>query len=821
MNNDKISNLEYCLDIQNKIAFDLSLSMPLEIAFSIILKHLTAIEEIEAGAFFYIKPNGTIILEKQINFPEAYQKTKHIYNVFSPESELLLSGKTNLLEINSSNQYFNIYKFLPEAKWMIVSPTRLNGDIVGGLVFVGSKPIKETNLLLKTIENIGYKIGGVIGRIESEKDISEKQKSLENLLQSFHDIIIITNKEGKIIYYNWLLSQKTGYLEEELYSLYIQQLFPEELSFEIKKILNETNNTEKQSHILLYPLLSSNKELIPAETIVSKVVWSGRNMLLWSIRDLKYRKQAEKEINIMRKKAEEASLAKTAFLTNLSFALRIPLSSILGMSELLLKTDLNKNQFNHVNIITRSAEQLMLIANQLLDISKIEKGELFLEDKVFSLKDIVIQVLNQQYFKAYNKGIEIICDYVNYGDDIILKGDALRLSQILQNLIDNAIKFTEKGKVEVNIQPVNFINETIILNFSVKDTGKGMSQETINQILNNCQQKSPISNPTTGDFGLGLIIAYNLIELMGSKLHIESIPAVGSNFYFNLSIKTGNIFELEREKEKQKVVTNFPSTSKISVLVAEDQPFNQIVIQSMLEEWGFDVDVAENGRQVIEKISNKRFDVILMDIYMPEMNGIETTNYIRNNFDKPLCDIPIIAITANAYVEEHQKFIDAGMTDTISKPFKSYLLFNKIINVLGVSKATLADNFKQFSDVEFFSSKEEKLYDLELFKNITKNQKGTMIKMLRVFIEKSTDELNQLIKYTEQQDWEKVSSITHKMKPSFAYLSMKQLENLVQQIHHLAKNKEKTEIIPKLVQNTKNLLEFTIQKLENEITKLS
>ncbi len=820
MNNDKIQNLEYFLEIQNKIASDLSVSMPLEIAFSIILKHLTNVEEIDAGAFFYIKPDGTIFLEKQINFPESFQKSKNIFNIHSLESELLISGKIKLLEVNSSTQLFNIYKFLPEAKWMIVTPTRLNGDIVGGLLFVGSKPIKETNYLLKIIENISYKIGGVIGRIESEKDISEKQKNLEHLLQSFHDMIVITNKEGKIIYFNWLLLEKTGYLEEEVYSLYIQQLYPEELSFEIKKILNETKNNEKQSHFLLYPLLSSNKEIIPAETIVSKVVWSDRNMLLWSIRDLKCRKQAEEEISLARKRAEEASLAKTAFLTNLSYATRIPLSSILGMSELLLKTDLNKNQFNHVNIIIRSAEQLMLIANQLLDISRIEKGELLLEEKVFSLKDIVIQVLNQQYFKAHNKGLEIICDYVNYGDDIILKGDALRFSQILQNLIDNAIKFTDVGKVEIIIQPINYYEEEVELQFIVKDTGRGMSQEMINQILNSCQQKSPVSNPSNGDFGLGLIIAYNLVQIMGSKLHIESTNNIGSTFSFNLTTKTGNIYELEQQNDNRNVITNFHTTSKMSVLVAEDQPFNQIVIQSMLEEWGFDVDVVENGKQVIEKISNKPYNVILMDIYMPVMDGIETTKYIRQNLSQPICNIPIIAITANAYVVEHQKFIEAGMTDTISKPFKSYLLFNKIIQVLGVSKASLNEHFSQHSFIGTYSSK-EKLYDLELLQNLTKNNKGTMVKMLQVFIEKSQDEMTQLITYTEQQDWENVSSITHKMKPSFAYLSMKQLESLVQQIHHLSRNKEKTDVVPKLVQNTKNLLEFIIKKLEDEIKELS
>ncbi len=807
------------LDILNKISYELSYSVPLERAFSIVLNNLMSLEEIDSGAFYNLKPDGTLYLEKCYRFPETLLKCKYLYNNESEETNVLLGGNIQLIEFPNEKDLFHIQKHIEQAKWLIVSPARLNGDIVGGLILVGKKNIQHPSLLLKVIENVSYKIGGVLGRIESDKDITEKQKSLENLLQSFHDIIVITNKDGKIIYFNSLLPEKTGFIEDELYHLDIHQLFPDELAFDVKKILEDKNETK--SNLLLYPLLSSNKELIPAETIVSKVMWSGSSMLLWSIRDLKERKQAEEAIAIAYKRAEDENKAKTAFLTNLSFALRIPLSSILGMSELLIKTDLNKNQFNYLNVITRSAEQLMLIANQLLDISKIEKGELLLEEKNFSLKDVVIQVLNQQYFKAHNKGVEIICDYVSYGDDIVLRGDALRLSQILQNLIDNAIKFTDKGKIEVNIHPLGVYDKSIKIHFSVKDTGKGMSKEMLHHILQNCQLKSPISNPATGDFGLGLIIAYNLIQLMGSTLHIESQIGIGSTMNFELEFKTGSIAEMMLQEQKSPFEIQAPSKEHISVLVAEDQPFNQIVIQSMLEEWGFDVEMVEDGRQVIEKLSNKHFDVVLMDVFMPKMNGIEAAKYIRTQLKKPVCDIPIIAITANAYTEEHRKYIEAGITDTITKPFKSYLLFNKIIHVLGVSKASIENNYKNLIDAEVISSTEQKFYDLELIRNLTKNQKDSMIRMLEVFIEKSASELQQLNEFTDQKDWEKVASITHKMKPSFAYLSMKQLESLVQQIHHLSKSKDQLSVIPKLVQNVNSLLNFVIEQLKEEIKKMS
>ncbi len=177
-------------DILSKISHELSIAMSLETAFSIILNHLTTLDEIDAGAFFYLKPERILVLEKQINFSESYAKAKHHYEPYSAEVDLLLGGKTQKFEFPLVNDFFQLQKHQISASWLIVSPTRLNGDIVGGLIFIGKKTIQNPDLLLKAIENLSYKIGGVIGRIESEKYLSEHQKSFEKLLQSFHNIII-------------------------------------------------------------------------------------------------------------------------------------------------------------------------------------------------------------------------------------------------------------------------------------------------------------------------------------------------------------------------------------------------------------------------------------------------------------------------------------------------------------------------------------------------------------------------------------------------------------------------------------------------------
>ncbi|NSW45531.1 MAG: response regulator [Bacteroidales bacterium] len=810
------NTLAKLFDIQNTIAQDLSVAMPLETAFAIVIKHFTSFENILGGAFYSIQNDGSLMLEKSINFNEEPKKHKHSYASLSPENALVYTGETKFIKLPSDYDYFHIQSFNINATWFILSPVRLNGDIIGALILLGKD---EANpFLLKAVENASYKIGGVIGRIEFENEITEKQQSFERIFQNMHDILIITNKDGKIIYFNQLLPSKTGYLDEELYTLEISQLFPDELAFDIKKLLNEI--ISKESKLILYPLLNSNREIIPAESIVSKVVWNGRNMFLWNIRDLKDRKEAQEAIAIEKKKAEIANNAKTAFLTNLSYSLRIPLSSVLGMTELLLKTDLNKNQFNYLNIITRSAEQLMLIANQLLDISIIEKGEMTLETKTFSLKDTIIQVINQQYYKAYNKGLEIICDYVSYGQDLVLKGDSLRLSQILQNLVDNAVKFTDNGKIELHINPTHYYENGVRIQFVVRDTGRGMTTETVKSILEACKQKSPVARPNNGDFGLGLIIAYNLIALMGGELNISSELHRGTTMSFELLLNIGQIHELQIGQSEDAFSSNTSVREQVRVIVAEDQPFNQMVVKNMLEDFGFKVDCVDNGQQLIDKIINQQYDVILMDIYMPIMDGIAATKYIRTKLNKPVCDTPIIAITANAYINEHQKYLEAGVNDTISKPFKSQLLYSKIMHHIGLAKAqAIKDN--RILEFDISKSNVDKFYNLDLLYNITKNQKNAIIKMLQVFIEKTHIELTQLEEYVLNKDWQNVAGIAHKMKPSLAYLSMKQVEELIQQIYYLSKNNEQTDRIPKLLANAKAILDFVIHQLQEEIKRLS
>ncbi len=517
---------------------------------------------------------------------------------------------------------------------------------------------------------------------------------------------------------------------------------------------------------------------------------------------IKKLKENEERLVKLKQIAENSNKSKSTFLANMSHEFRTPMNSILGMSELLLKTDLTEKQFNFLNIITKSAENLLVIINDILDFSKIESGELVFENISFRLKDTIANVINSTFYRAQQKGIELNCNYLSFGGDgYIIKTDPVRLNQILLNLVDNAVKFTEKGKVEIKIKKIEENDKYIKLNISVEDTGIGIEKAKIESIQTSFTQGDVSTNRKYGGTGLGLTISKHLIEMMGSKLLIRSEKNVGSIFSFEVEFKKGSYTEFVANKEIE-IETNIKLEKNIKILLAEDEAFNQIVVKSMVEYWGFEIEIAENGNKAIELLSKKCFDIILMDIQMPELDGIETTKIIRTQFKEPINKIPIIAVTANAYTDDHQKFHEAGINDIISKPFKSQILFNKIVDLLNTT------SYKKEEPTTEIELDADKIYNLNVVTKISKGDDELLIKMLTVFKEKSAIEIKEMLNAVYEEEWEQVSIIAHKFKPSVAYLGMADIEMKMTNI--VKWGREKTNLI-----KIKMYAEFTNEVLKN------
>lgn len=377
-----------------------------------------------------------------------------------------------------------------------------------------------------------------------------------------------------------------------------------------------------------------------------------------------------------KEKAEESTRLKEAFLANMSHEIRTPMNAIIGFSDLLSKGILADKEKEYVRTIKTAGENLLTIINDILDISKIEAGMMTFEDHSFSVKDIFKSLNVMLMGKAKEKNLELTFKYEEDVPDVLL-GDTTRLTQIIINLVGNAIKFTQKGSVEVNVKVLknnqNNFNENTWLEFSVEDTGIGIPPDKIKNIFERFCQAESHTTRKYGGTGLGLSIAKQLIELQDGNLSVKSTFKEGSIFTFSIPYKKSVEVLLAQDTTEKKYDMEYLST--IDILLVEDNKLNVMLILSLFSEYRLKVQVAENGSVAIDKLKELNFDIVLMDMEMPVMNGYESATFIRKNLKS---NIPIIAMTAHAMAGERERCLSLGMNEYISKPINANVLFEKI-----------------------------------------------------------------------------------------------------------------------------------------------
>ena len=369
-----------------------------------------------------------------------------------------------------------------------------------------------------------------------------------------------------------------------------------------------------------------------------------------------------------RKAAEAASIAKSQFLANMSHELRTPMNAILGMTDLALAEELPAKVYDYLQTARDSADVLLNILNEILDLSRIEAGRLELESTTFSLHKTVEQVIKTLRIRAGDKGLALICSLPAHVPDLLI-GDPLRFRQILINLVDNAIKFTHEGRIAVSAEVRKQTPESVLLEFSVSDSGIGIRPEDQERIFSPFTQADASTTRNYGGTGLGLTISRKLVELMNGHLRVESLPDHGSTFYFTVSLKIPQTTAIE-SSETGKSPYSSARRRALQILLAEDTPTNQKVAQYLLMKRGHIVEIARNGRQALELIAQREYDVILMDVQMPVMDGFQATAAIRALADPAKARLPIIAMTAHALKEDAARCIAAGMDAYVSKPLQ-------------------------------------------------------------------------------------------------------------------------------------------------------
>ncbi len=393
-------------------------------------------------------------------------------------------------------------------------------------------------------------------------------------------------------------------------------------------------------------------------------------------------REKTKELEAQKERAEYSERVKEQFLANMSHEIRTPMNAILGVTRLLLEKEPRQDQLKYLNAIKHASDNLLVIINDILDLSKIEAGKINFERIAFNLRDEIVSVIDTMKVNSDEKHLQL--NYVV--DEKIpnsISGDPYRLSQILINLVGNAIKFTENGSVTIRVTQKADENKTVLLLFEIEDTGIGIAKEKLDYIFDMFTQETSSTTRKFGGSGLGLAICKKLVELQGGTIHVESEPGKGSVFSFKLRYQKSSETAISDTPEKDNTQVR-KSLKDIKILLAEDNEFNQMVAIDTLESAieGVTVDLAKNGKEALEMIQKNNYDIVLMDIQMPEMDGHEATKLIRSSHDNKINAIPIIAMTASVIKAEVDKCFESGMNAFVGKPFSVEELLDKIAKVI-------------------------------------------------------------------------------------------------------------------------------------------
>ncbi len=479
--------------------------------------------------------------------------------------------------------------------------------------------------------------------------------------------------------------------------------------------------------------------------------------------------------------AENAVKAKQQFLSNMSHEIRTPMNAIIGFTKVLLKTDLTGKQKEYLTAIKLSGDSLIVLINDILDLAKVDSGKMVFEKTPFKLYSSISAMLHLFQTKIQEKNLELIKEYdVNIPD--VIAGDPVRLHQIILNLVSNAVKFTNNGKITVGVTMINEDSETATIKFSVADTGIGIPSNKLDRIFENFQQASSGTSRLYGGTGLGLAIVKQLVESQGGTISVKSILDEGSVFSFILKFQKTNA-EVDLEPELLEVDKD---SLNINVLVVEDITLNQLLMRTLLDDFGFQHEIASNGKIAIEKLQSNNFDVVLMDLQMPVMNGFEATEHIRNVLKS---SIPIIALTADVTTVDLAKCKTVGMNDYIAKPVDEKLLYSKIV---GFAKKPIPQKYVEIIKM--------KCTDLDYLTRRTKANPVMMMEMISAYLEQTPTLIESMKQSFKDKDWSLLYSSVHKMIPSFSIMGMSvDFETMAKRVQEFASTQIHADGIPDLV----------------------
>jgi len=636
-----------------------------------------------AGDGYFERKIGELeALDTQRRDPEAFRKLQFLsFDVFKFIGNNYGEPLAGKIFEKSYDSFSNKYKELEFFPYMITLVPKEIVDREHLGIFTQSQIEQIFLEKLAESEQLNIALDQKIKENERTQRLLRKNEiMLSGVISSALDAIVITGAYGHIIHWNQAAAEIFGYTENEVKGrTLLETILP--LSYDHSRwngfpgfVHDEVTPMLNQRHELT--AVRKSKEEFPIELTVTAIVDENESYYSAFIRDISSRKQREQELVQMKEKAEQAAKAKSQFLSVMSHELRTPLNAVIGITHLLLQSQPREDQQEDLRTLQFSGESLLHIINDILDFTKLDSGKIELSAIDFNLRELTQSLYQSFSYKAKERNIVFDVEY----DDrmpFFVKGDNFRLSQVLNNLISNAIKFTHEGFVKLKVELVENKSTHYITRFAVVDSGIGIPEEKQEKIFEQFTQADSDTTRLYGGTGLGLSISGRLVELMGSQILVSSTPGKGSSFSFTLDLLQGHHSDPNAGLAKVVSKSNDAFKNKV-ILLAEDNVFNANIARRFITGWGAQLEVVVDGRQALDFVSRRKYDLILMDVQMPVLDGFACTRKIRKHYR----DVPILAITASPKNEIINEIMACGMNDFVSKPFKPNELRSKLLEYL-------------------------------------------------------------------------------------------------------------------------------------------
>jgi len=619
---------------------------------------------------------------------------------------------------------------------------------------------------------------------ESEDRLRRSEEKYRGIIENMELGLLEVGNNGLILKaYSWFCDM-VGYREDELVGQDPLKIF---LHPNDHQLMEEQTANRSRGQAGVYETRLKRKDGVYLWVLISGApIYDELGEVQGTIGihlDITQRKELEQKLHDARITAEEAQRSEKQFLAQMSHEIRTPLNSIIGMTYLLYDTYPDKEQLEYMDAVKNAANMLQGLISDVLDIAKIESGEFELKRQEFNLSESLNSIITTFSYRAEEKGISLgLTDNSNLKNTVV--GDTVVLNQILVNLIGNAIKFTESGQIHLTVNQVFQKEEGLQLVFELTDTGLGMSNSQKSLIFKRFKQATSDIHVKYGGSGLGLFITRKLVEMCGGEIEVESSTGVGSTFRFTLYFQDSGRLAQPGLGRASKVSAEglFQSTK---VLVVEDNPMNQKYIRRLLEKWEVSFQIVDLGRKALKLLETKPFDLILMDIQMPEMNGYEVTRAIRAREAKTNASVPIIALTASALLSEKRKATEAGMNGYLTKPFTPDQLRGEMSKHVKGKKhqqpeETVETEFEQVMGVLHAA------FDKKHLRLFYEGDTEYLMDMFATFLEVCPASMQEFAQATSTKDWGKARSIAHKIKPIYEMVGFAPTGHLAEKIEALS-----------------------------------